>query len=165
MIINTITHGDVLKTLAEISSSIIDLSITSPPYNKGEKNKGRLADKVTYDSISDAMPEDEYQKNQIEVLNEVFRVTKPTGHFFYNHKIRWNKGTLIHPIEWLRRTKWTIRQEIIWNRTIATNIRGWRFWQLDERIYWLQKAEGIGRELESKHGKFAYLGNSSGNEK
>ncbi|MGQ9644798.1 MAG: DNA-methyltransferase, partial [Ignavibacterium sp.] len=80
------------------------------------------------------MPEDLYQKNQIEVLNEPFRVTKSGGSFFYDHKIRWERGKLFHPMDWLRKTKWTIRQEIIWDRMIAANIRGWRFWQVEERI-------------------------------
>lgn len=37
---------------------------------------------------------------------------------------------------------------------IAANIRGWRFWQVDERIYWLYKPikdDTIGAELLSKH--------------
>ncbi|MEA3272041.1 MAG: site-specific DNA-methyltransferase [Patescibacteria group bacterium] len=59
-----------------------------------------------------------------------------------------------HPMDWLRKTKWAVRQEIVWDRMIAANIRGWRFWQVEERIYWLYKPEGkklIGKELESKH--------------
>lgn len=61
---------------------------------------------------------------------------------------------MIHPIEWLLKTKWAVRQEIIWDRMIAANIRGWRFWQVDERIYWLYKPvknNKIGIELESKN--------------
>ena len=57
-------------------------------------------------------------------------------------------------MDWLRKTKWVIRQEIIWDRMIAGNIRGWRFWQVDERIYWLYKPKGnnlIGEELKPKH--------------
>lgn len=37
---------------------------------------------------------------------------------------------------------------------IAANIRGWRFWQTDERIYWLYKpiaTQKIGKEIFSKH--------------
>jgi len=37
---------------------------------------------------------------------------------------------------------------------IAANIRGWRFWQIDERIYWLYKPiddNKIGEELKSRH--------------
>ena len=76
------------------------------------------------------------------------------GSFFYNHKTRWDKGVMAHPIEWLLKTKWVIRQEIIWDRAIAANIRGWRFWQVDERVYWLYKPKNknkIGKELKSKH--------------
>ena len=57
-------------------------------------------------------------------------------------------------MEWLTKTKWCVKQEIIWDRMIAANIRGWRFWQVDERIYWLYKpihSNQIGKELESKH--------------
>lgn len=57
-----------------------------------------------------------------------------------------------HPMDWLRQTLWTVRQEIIWDRILAANIRGWRFWQVDERIYWLYKPVGnhrIGKELAS----------------
>ena len=42
----------------------------------------------------------------------------------------------------------------IWDRMIAANIRGWRFWQVEERIYWLYKPidkHYIGQELKSKH--------------
>lgn len=147
---NPIVCGNVFDLLPKLPSDVIDLSITSPPYNKGKVNKGWLTDKVVYDASGDDIPEELYQQQQIKLLDEVFRITKPTGHFFYNHKIRWCKGLMIHPMEWIAKSKWTIRQEIIWNRSIASNIRGWRFWQVDERIYWLQKAPGPGKELDSK---------------
>ncbi len=57
-------------------------------------------------------------------------------------------------MDWLRKTKWVIRQEIIRDRMIAANIRGWRFWQVEERIYWLYKPRGkhlIGEELKPRH--------------
>lgn len=109
---------------------------------------------VKYQGATDKLPEKIYQENQIAVLDELFRITKPGGSFFYNHKIRWEKGVMLHPMDWLRKTKWVIRQEIIWDRMIAGNIRGWRFWQVEERIYWLYKPKGknpIGEELKPKH--------------
>jgi len=51
-------------------------------------HKGWLVDKVVYKGASDNLPEEEYQRIQIEVLNELYRVIKPGGSFFYNHKIR-----------------------------------------------------------------------------
>ena len=145
--------GDALEKLRELPDNSIDMGVTSPPYNKGERNQGWLVKAVKYKKYKDASQESEYQRNQTEVLNELYRVIKKGGSFFYNHKIRWDKGEMLHPLEWLRKTKWNIRQEIIWDRQIAANIRGWRFWQVDEKIFWLHKPDGnkIGEELESRH--------------
>ncbi len=151
---NKIFCGDALTILKSLPDEIIDVGITSPPYNKGENKKGWLVANVKYKGASDKLPEDLYQKNQVEVLDEIFRITKSGGSFFYNHKIRWERGRLLHPMDWLRKTKWIIRQEIIWDRMIAANIRGWRFWQVEERIYWLYKPKDnhyIGEELKPKH--------------
>lgn len=155
MEVNKIYQGDTLTILKSLDSDFIDIGVTSPPYNKMEsKNNGWLTTNVIYDSISDSKNEELYQQEQIETLNELYRTIKPGGSFFYNHKTRWNKGVMIHPMDWLRKTNWLIRQEIIWDRMIASNIRGWRFWQIEERIYWLYKPIGnnnIGKELLSKH--------------
>ena len=151
-------QGDALEILKSLPSESVDVGFTSPPYNKQEKNKGWLVKNVLYDQHQDAMPESEYQADQVSVLNEAFRLTVPGGSFFYNHKLRWEKGEMYHPIDWLRKTSWTLRQEIIWNRTIAANIRGWRFWTVDERIYWLYKPiadHKTGDELLSKDAKLS----------
>ncbi len=152
--VNKIIEGDALTTLKSLPDEWVDMGVTSPPYNKGENKKGWLVTSVKYSGASDKLPEDVYQENQIAVLNELYRITKCEGSFFYNHKIRWERGNLLHPMDWLRKTKWVIRQEIIWDRMIAANIRGWRFWQVEERIYWLYKPKGnkiIGKELKPKH--------------
>ena len=152
--IDKVICGDALEILKEIPDNSIDMGVTSPPYNKRENKKGWLVNKVVYKGATDDLPEEEYQRIQVEVLNELYRIIKPGGSFFYNHKIRWEKGIMYHPMDWLRKTKWVIRQEIIWDRMIAANIRGWRFWQVEERIYWLYKPKGnnlIGEELKSRH--------------
>ena len=150
-----ILQGDTLLKLKELLDNSIDMGVTSPPYNKQENKKGWLVANVKYDSSSDKKNETVYQQEQIDVLNELYRIIKPGDSFFYNHKIRWERGVLLHPISWLSKTKWNLRQEIIWDREIAANIRGWRFWQVEERIYWLQKPKNnkdlIGEELKSKH--------------
>lgn len=157
---NKIYIGDVLDILKDISDNCIDVSVTSPPYNKQENKKGWLVKNVEYSNSTDAKPEDEYQAEQIEMLNEVYRITKPGGSFFYNHKIRWEKGLLIHPVYWLCKSNWALKQEIVWDRMIAANIRGWRFWQVEERIYWLYKPVNnnlVGEELASKHAKLTSI--------
>lgn len=152
---NQVVVGDALAVLKKLPDGVFDVGVTSPPYNKGERDKGWLVDKVLYDRASDQKGEQEYQQEQIQVLDEIYRTTRPGGSFFYNHKIRWSKGLLHHPYSWVSKTKWTVRQELIWNRQIAANLRGWRFWQVEERIYWLQKprqpGDLIGPELASRH--------------
>lgn len=147
--------GDTLSILKTLPSDSVDIGVTSPPYNKQENKKGWLVSNVKYDNVSDKKDEKTYQQEQINVLNELYRIIKPGGCFFYNHKVRWEQGIMLHPIQWISKSKWNIRQEIIWNRGIAANIRGWRFWQVEERIYWLYKPRNgrdlIGPELMSKH--------------
>ena len=153
---NKILHGNAHDVLQSIPDEVVDLGITSPPYNKQEKHKGWLVKNVVYSEYKDKLPESEYQENQIKILNEIFRITKVGGSFFYNHKIRWENGEMFHPMDWLRKTNWAVKQEIIWDRVIAGNIRGWRFWQVDERIYWLYRPiedNKKGKELASKDAK------------
>ena len=157
---NKIILGDTYTTLKVLPDKIVDVGITSPPYNKQEKNDGGLVSNVVYNGFIDKLSEQEYQRQQIEVLNEIYRITKSGGSFFYNHKIRWVKGDMFHPMDWLRKTRWAIKQEIVWNRKIAGNIRGWRFWQVEERIYWLYKPiknNKIGKELLSKDAKLTSI--------
>jgi len=157
---NRLILGDTLTELRKLPDDIVDVGVTSPPYNKQEKHKGWLVKNVVYDAYKDAVPEAEYQQNQVDALNEIYRITAPGGSFFYNHKIRWERGEMFHPMDWLRRTHWTVKQEIIWDRVLAANIRGWRFWQVDERVYWLYKPVGshlIGKELKSVDAKLTSI--------
>jgi len=151
---NKFITSDILSFLKKIKNETFDLIITSPPYNKNEKNNGILVKKIIYDNYKDKINEKEYQEWQINVLNEIYRTSKFGSSFFYNHRIRYELGKIIHPFEWLKKTKWRIRQEIIWNRNIAGNIRGWRFWPIEERIYWLYKPfheKDKGQELKPRH--------------
>lgn len=157
---NKLIAGEALQVLQQMPDELVTLGITSPPYNKQEKNDGGLVSKVVYNGYQDKLPEADYQRKQVAVLDELFRVIKPGGSFFYNHKIRWVDGNMLHPMDWLRSSQWTVKQEIIWDRTLAGNIRGWRFWQVEERIYWLYKPIGEnkkGQELESKDAKFTSI--------
>ena len=61
--LNKIIEGDTLKILKTIPDNYVDLGISSPPYNKGEKQKGWLVKNVEYANVSDKLPEAEYQAN------------------------------------------------------------------------------------------------------
>lgn len=152
-LLNTIIVGDALTVLQRFPDDFFDVIVTSPPYNKGEKG-GWLVGKVVYENIRDNRPENEYQDEQVRVLDALYRVTKPGGSLFYNHKVRYVAGVAIHPYQWISRSQWRLRQEIIWYRKVAGNLRGWRFWCVDERVYWLYKPRfenDIGQEMASRH--------------
>lgn len=128
-------NDDCLKILQNLNKNSIDLIITSPPYNLG--NKHHTGNKY-HSSYDDKMPENEYQIWQINVLNECFRVLKDNGSMIYNHKNRISKGVQISPYEWILKTKFIVKQEIVWiNR--SQNFDKIRLYPFTERVYWLAK--------------------------
>ena len=134
--INKIYTMDCLIGLKNIESNTIDLCITSPPYNLG--NDHHTGNK-RHNPYNDDLPEEEYQEMQIQVLNEIFRVLKPTGSLFYNHKNRIKKGRQITPYEWILKTPFIIKQEIVWvNR--SQNFDKIRIYPWTERVYWMAKS-------------------------
>lgn len=130
-----IVQGDSLDWLQQQQDNSIDLIITSPPYNLGNKKGGN----VVVNSYKDNMEQTKYEKWQIEFLNECHRVLKENGALFYNHKNRYTKNGLIMPIKWIMETKLKLKQEIIWNRLTTADREGSKFAPLDERIFWLYK--------------------------
>ncbi len=150
--INTIILGDSLESLKKLDDNFVDIIITSPPYNKGggstkkgttisstgRKNHSWVS-KIDYDSFEDNLDKDVYQQNQLNILNECFRVLKPSGSIFYNHKNVRKNGSIITPYEWVLKSKLNLYQEIIWNRnsTVDQNIK--YFSPITEKIFWLTK--------------------------
>lgn len=157
---DSVIEGYALETLNTFPDECIDITVTSPPYNKRRNSFGWLVQNNGYSHYNDSISEEKYQEWQINILNELYRITKPGGSLFYNHKIRWKNGVLLHPFEFIMKSDWNLRQEIIWDRSIAANVRGWRFYQVEEHIYWMYKPIGdhlVGRELESRHAKMSSI--------
>ncbi len=145
--LNKIYQIDVLEGLKLLDDESIDLIITSPPYNKMGLN-GKQKGKKWYGTIDyggdeniDNKPEDEYQKWQIQILNECFRILKKDGSMFYNHKNRIikGKGEISNPYSWIVKTPFKIRQEIIWDRGSTNDVNRKRYLPTTEKIYWLTK--------------------------
>lgn len=149
--LNTIHQGDCLELLKSLPDNSIDLVITSPPYNlKGLKTtngkKARMNrdaewwDSIDYDGYDDNMPEPLYEKWQIELLDEIYRVLKEPGSCMYNHKDRPINGTIVSPLTWLQHSKMNLRQIIVWDRKTSTNKSDNFFIPSTEYIYWLTKS-------------------------
>lgn len=133
--INQIIQGDNLKILKQIPNEFIDLVLTSPPYNLGNNHHTQNKKHHPYD---DNLPEIEYQNKQIEILNELYRIIKKTGSILYNHKNRIKNGKQITPYEWILKTNFVVKQELIWING-SPNFDKIRFYPFTERIYWLSK--------------------------
>lgn len=147
--LNRIYNMDCLEGMKQMDDCSVDLIITSPPYNNYKANGGTTVSSIVYDEYDDKMDEDEYQDWQVCVLNECYRVLKDGGSMFYNHKNRYVDRDVISPMGWIKKSQFTIRQEIIWDKKIAANLRGWRFWNVDERIYFLQKGKPTELKIET----------------
>lgn len=142
---NKIYNLDVLEGLKQLPNNSIDVGITSPPYNKlglrnGQKQQGSdWNGYITYENFDDNMSENEYQKWQIDILNEIKRILKPGGSFFYNHKNRRFNKTEYSPYEWISKCNLNIYQTIIWDRKSDVNNNSHFFQPIYELVYWLTK--------------------------
>ena len=67
--LDKIHTGNALACLRKLPDGICDVGAASPPYNKGEKDKGWLAGTVKYKGANDAKPESECQEERIAVLS------------------------------------------------------------------------------------------------
>jgi DNA modification methylase len=138
-------QGDCLERMKEMPDGSVDCIVTSPPYNLNKRASGGGTSKMSYVGwYPDDMPEEDYQKWQIEILRECVRVCQ--GSTFYNHRVRYawhsrNKyrtpSKIYHPMDWLR--EFPIWAEIIWDRGGTTGHGNGRVRMADERIYQIGK--------------------------
>lgn len=77
--INRIIQGDCLKVLCEIPENSVDVTFADPPFNLKKK----------YNSTKDKLDLQEYL-NWCELwINEMVRITKPTGSIFLHNIPKW----------------------------------------------------------------------------
>ena len=129
----TIYNGNCLAVMRAMPSASVDLIFTSPPYNLGISSgggvrgaRGRSSGKWNnmalangYETFDDAMPRGEYIAWQKEVLSECWRLLKPAGAIYYNHKPRIQNGVVEMPDE--LNPGLPLRQRIIWDRNSGMN--------------------------------------------
>jgi len=135
MKINHIYTGDCLEIMKTFPDKSVNCVITSPPYNLGNNHH---TGNNRHNPYTDDLPEEKYQIEQGLVLDELYRIVKDEGSIFYNHKNRIKDGTSITPYNWLLKTKWIIKQEMVWFNG-SQNFDKIRFYPMTERIYWLVK--------------------------
>ena len=140
--------GDTIAEMQKIEENSIDCIVTSPPYNKkgllGKKSAGNQIwskHQIDYEDYGDALPEKDYQEWMVNCLNEMYRVIKPEGSIFFNHKPRRHKNTSFLPYEFIQHSNATLYQLIIWDRRNSPNIRNDILVPSTEHVYWLRKGK------------------------
>tara|TARA_B100002019_G_C21188943_1_gene557738 strand:- start:361 stop:1179 length:819 start_codon:yes stop_codon:yes gene_type:complete len=139
--------GDVLDELKKMESESIDLVITSPPYNlmnttsnsmkSGTSSKWKNnAIQKGYNNHKDSLSKEDYNIWIRDCLTEMFRVLKPNGAIFLNHKFR-VQGGLIEGHPFLE--GFNVRQIIIWARAGGFNFNDTYFLPTYEVIYMMPK--------------------------
>jgi len=131
-----IFNGDCRAILPSLDTKV-DLVVTSPPFNIG--NTHHTGD-IKHKSYEDDMPEDDYQQWQVDILDMLYDIVNLTASLWYQHKNRIRDGLQITPYKWLLKTKWAMKQEIVWfNR--SQNFDKCRFYPMTERVYWLSRSK------------------------
>ena len=138
-------QGDCTEILKTLPDNSVDCIVTSPPYNKlglrggksGGEDRNWVGD-IRYNTYDDNMSEEDYQQWQINLLNECWRVLKPTGSMFYNHKVRRNNGQGYFPT-WVFNAKLKFYQLIVWDRGGTYNMEKTFLYPTTELIFWLTK--------------------------
>jgi modification methylase len=148
--IDEFIKGDVLEILRQIPDDVIDLAVTSPPYNLKNSTGNGLKDGRGgkwasaallngYATYNDNMPYSEYIKWQRDILTEIMRVLSPKGAFFYNHKWRVQANLIQDRHEIIE--GFPVRQIIIWQRAGGINFNPGYFLPTYEVIYMIAKPD------------------------
>jgi site-specific DNA-methyltransferase (adenine-specific) len=146
MYLDKIHLGDCLEVMKTLPDNSVDLVVTSPPYNNW-RNRRTQANRssywkrtnIVYENHNDKESDDKYEQGQIDVLNEMLRILKPTGTICYNHKDRIFNFEVTTPISWILKSNAIYRQRITWDRCGMQAYNPVRFYRVEEDIYILGK--------------------------
>jgi len=143
--LNEVIEGDCVEKLKDLPDNSVDLVVTSPPYDNIEgsgysKGKKDVLFLKLYSDFFDG------------VLNEIYRVLKPTGQLYLNLKSGTMNKTLVTPhwIEFLESFKqFKLKSYIIWKYSGSFDSTKVRFHLDYEIIYHLSKTDDITINYES----------------
>jgi len=146
--INKIICGDAVEVMGKIPKGVVDLVITSPPYNIKNSTGNGLKDgrggkwanaglQKGYTNHDDCMPHEKYVKWQRESLEKMMQIIPDTGAIFYNHKWRVQDGLLQDRQDIV--SGFPVRQIIVWKRKGGFNFNPGYFLPTYEVIYVIAK--------------------------
>lgn len=106
-------QGDALNVLANLPNDCIDCVVTSPPYYmKRQYLGGGIGLENTYQ---------QYVDNLLAIIEEVYRVLKPTGSFWLNIGDSYKNKQLLNipyrvAIRMQDEQKWILRNTVVWDK-------------------------------------------------
>src|ERR1051326_6773102 len=158
----TLFPGDCLKLLRKLPDEIVQVVITSPPYNVGKEYEENLT-------------LDEYVAGQRQVIAECIRVTKPGGSICWqvgNHRNGHGQviplDILLYPLFGESKSAGVrLRNRVVWHFEHGLNCKR-RFSGRHETFLWFTKGDEYAFDLDpirvpQKYpGKLAYKGERKG---
>jgi modification methylase len=141
--LDTILHGDAIKTLASLPANSIDLVFADPPYNLQLRNELWRPNMTKVDAVNDEWDKfnsfSEYDRFTALWLRAAKRVLKESGTLWVigsYHNI-YRVGKILQDLDY-----W-ILNDIVWIKTNPMpNFRGVRFTNAHETLLWAQKKKG-----------------------
>lgn len=114
---NFIYNEDCMATMSKMDDGIIDIVLTSPPYNM-TKHKGGISDSGRYDMYRDWLTPDEYIMRTVDVFNSFDRVIKQNGVILYNFSYSIENPVFPYQLvsEIHKNTPFTLADTIIWKK-------------------------------------------------
>lgn len=131
-----ILNDDFLET-NRIKEGVIDLIITSPPYNLD----------IKYKSFDDKVPYNEYLNFTEEYLKKCYKLAKDDGRFCLNIPLDKNKGgqqSVCADITTIaKKVGWKYHSTIIWNEQNISKRTAWGSWLSARAPYVIAPVEVI----------------------
>ena len=104
-----IIKGDCLEVMRSLSSSSIDVVVTSPPYNIG----------VAYNSYHDTKPREAYLQWLGEVGEAIKHVLRPDGSFFLNVGSTGSDPWIAQDVAGAFRRTFSLQNHVSWVKSIS----------------------------------------------
>jgi len=116
--INSIVNQDCIETMNNMPENIIDLVITSPPFNTCVKRKGGPSAKGKYDVYQDNMTDEEYLNWTVNIFNGYDKIVKENRVVLYNFGYSVENPSLPYRLvsKIFDNTNWELVDTIVWKK-------------------------------------------------
>lgn len=137
--LNNIICGDSLKLLQNIPDNVIDIVVTSPPYNCG----------IDYDIYDDNKSWKEYYVWCYKWMKEIYRILKTDGRFCLNHYLSMgkpnNRHTPLMDLNYISVNKIGFKHSAlaVWDDRTLSSGTAWGSWLSASAPYIQSPYEGV----------------------